>query len=276
MIATSKLIILGVLSVGAGGIALDSYMRVPHGSAKEPSASQFNRLGYLPAKQLSNGISGLPPPPLPGSAAMQYDEQIRALALPLRGTPRYALAQLDAVRTQQGTVDAFQCAFGTAITAERTPRLYELLSRVRIDVRAASYPAKSHFRRQRPFIVHNVHSCYPSDEAMTAEDGSYPSARGAVGWAYALVLAKLNPKRSAEILQRGKDFDQSRTICDQEWQSDIDGGHIVATTIVDHLQHNALYQSDFTAARSEVAAELASAISPAKDCRSEMRALATR
>src|SRR3954469_21606274 len=158
MIATSKLIILGVLSVGAGGIALDSYMRVPHGLAKAPSASQFNSLGYLSAKQLSNGISGFPPPPLPGSAAMQYDEQIRALALPLRGTPRYELAQLDAVRTQEGTVDAFQCAFGTAITAERTPRLYELLSRVRIDVRAASYPAKSHFRRQRPFIVHNVHS----------------------------------------------------------------------------------------------------------------------
>jgi acid phosphatase (class A) len=275
MIPTSKLIILGLIALGAGGIALDRYMTLPHGAAKKPNA-QFERLGYLSPKQLPDGVSLLPPPPPPGSAAIQHDEELRAAALELRGTPRYALAQADAVRTQQGTVDAFQCAFGTAISVERTPRLYQLLSRVRLDVRAASYPAKSHFRRERPFVAHKVRSCYRSDEALVAEDGSYPSARGAVGWAYALVLSKVNPGRAAEILQRGEDFEKSRMICDQEWQSDIDAGRTVATAIVDRVQHNASYQADFAAARSEVAAELASGILPAKDCGPEMRALASR
>jgi len=274
---TSKLVMLGIVALGAVGVTLNGYVKVPWRDAAGTSdRGQFSRLGYLSPRELPNAIALLPPPPAPGSAAMERDEQARAAALPVKGSPRYQLAAVDAVRTQQNTVDAFQCAFGTAITTKATPKLIELLSRVRLDVRAASYPAKAHFRRQRPFVANHVHSCYRDDEAMVQEDGSYPSARGAVGWAYALVLAELNPKRSGEILQRGREFGQSRVVCDQEWQSDIDAGRTIATVTVSRLKANAAFRSDLASARNEVAAALNAAMRPSRDCRAEATALGSR
>ncbi|MFL6777030.1 MAG: acid phosphatase [Sphingomicrobium sp.] len=274
---TSKLVMLGIVALGAVGVTLDGYVKVPwRNAAATGDPGQFSRLGYLSQKDLPNAIAILAPPPVPGSPAMKRDEQTRAEALPLKGSPRYELAAIDAVRTQQNTVDAFQCAFGTAITGRATPKLIELLSRVRLDVRAASYPAKAHFHRQRPFVANNVHSCYRDDEGMVQEDGSYPSARGAVGWAYALVLAKLNPKRAEEILQRGREFAQSRVVCDQEWQSDIDAGRTIAVVTVGRLEANAAFRSDVSSARKEVAAAFDAAVRPARDCRPEAIALASR
>jgi len=274
---TSKLVMLGIVALGALGVTLNGYVKVPwRDAAGTPKPNQSARLGYLRPGDLPNAIALLPPPPAPGSDAMVRDEQARASVLPLEGTPRYRLAAADAVRTQQNTLDAFQCAFGTMITPKATPKLAELLSRVRLDVRATSYPAKAHFRRPRPFVANNTHSCYRDDEAMVQEDGSYPSARSAVGWAYALVLAEINPKRADKILQRGRDFGQSRVICDQEWQSDIEAGRTIATVTVGRLEANAAYQADLAAARKEVAAEFAAAVRPARDCRLEGIALASR
>jgi len=247
---TSKLVMLAIVALGAVGVTLNGYVKVPWRDATgTPRPNQFARLGYLPPSDLPNAIALLPPPPVAGSDAMRRDEQARAAALPLEGTPRYRLAVADAVRTQQNTLDVFQCAFGTTITPKATPKLAELLSRVRLDVRATSYPAKAHFRRLRPFVANNTHSCYRDDEAMVQEDGSYPSARAAVGWAYALVLAEINPKRADAILQRARDFGRSRVICDQEWQSDIEAGRTIATVTVGRLEANAAYQADLAKAR---------------------------
>ena len=73
-----------------------------------------------------------------------------------------------------------------------------------------------------------------------------------VGWAYALVLSKLNPARRAMIMQRGREFGQSRIICDAEWQSDVDAGRLVAVAVVDRLQKTTQFKSDLSAARKEV------------------------
>jgi len=201
-------------------------------------------------------IALLPPLPSPGSEAMTKDEAARTAALPLMGTARYTLAAADAVRSQRDTVNDFQCAFGIGITPERTRGLYELLSRLRLDVRAASYPAKSHFKRRRPFDLHNSQTCYRDDEAMARDDWSYPSARGAVGWTYALVLAELRPDRAKEILQRGRDFGESRIICDQEWRSDIEAGKVVATATLKRIQRTDRFKADIAAAQKEVALEV--------------------
>ncbi len=207
---------------------------------------------------------------------MTKDEEERRAALALRGTPRFALAAADAVRAPDNTINAFQCAFGTEISAERTPVLYRLLLRFRLDVRAASYPAKEHYRRPRPYVLHHARTCYPDDEDTVENDGSYPSARGAVGWAYALVLADLNPARADVILQRGRDFGESRVVCGQEWQSDIDAGRILATETVARLRSTDAFKADLATARKEVAAELATATKPSKDCLAERTALASR
>jgi acid phosphatase (class A) len=275
---TSKLVILGLVALGAVGVTLNGYVKTPWNPSADPSAAKksLNKLGYLSPKDLPNSIALLRPPPAAGSAEEQRDALARNAARELRDTPRYALAASDAVRLHESTAKAFQCAFGTDISIERTPELYALLSRVRLDVRAASYPAKRHFARPRPFVVHNARSCYSGDDEIVHDDGSYPSARGAVGWAYALVLAQLRPERAEAILQRGRDFGQSRVVCDQEWQSDVDAGKTVAIATLRQLAAHEEFKADLGAAREEVAAELAAGAKPSANCGRESAALAQR
>jgi acid phosphatase (class A) len=265
-------------TVGVGAVSFGLYkVQVPwRGAPPSATVGVVTKLGYLSPAELPNMIALLPPPPAPGSETMKADEIARTAAIARKGTPRYALAVAHANREHGNTVNAFQCAFGAGISAERTPRLYRLLARLRLDVRAASYPAKMHFKRPRPFTVHRTRTCYADDEAMASGDWSYPSARGAVGWAYALVLADLRPNRADTILKRARDFGESRVICDQEWASDIEGGRTVAAAMVEKLKTDQAFKVDFAAARDEVAMEIAEGIRPALDCPAERTALASR
>ena len=271
----SKLAI-GITSIAAAALGLGAYVHQRGGPAAASATPRVSTLGYLAASDIPNSVTLLPPPPAEGSKAMAADESARTAALRLGGTPRYALAATDAVRTAANTVQGFVCALGTDISSERTPALFALLSRVRLDVRAASYPAKSHYLRARPFVVHKTHSCYTDDEAMVHEDGSYPSARGAVGWAYALVLAEVAPERKDALMARGSAFGESRVVCDQEWQSDVDAGRLLATETVRRMQSSEAFRADVAKARREVQAELARGVKPARNCASESAALASR
>lgn len=268
--------------VPAAGIAFVAFLGVRSGDlpssdhlSAPATANHYSTLGYLAAQELPDSVALLPPPPQVGSAAMKRDEDARTAALRLHGRARYRLAAADANRDQAATATAFECAFGTEISAARTPTLYKLLSKVRLDVRAASYVAKSHFLRPRPFAVHNTHTCYPPDEQNVRNDGSYPSARGAVGWAFSLILADLNPDRAAQIAQRGRDFLQSRLICDEEWQSDVDAGQTIGEATLRHIYQKPDFRADLSAARKEAAAALASH-SAAPECKSERVALVSR
>ena len=146
---------------------------------------------------------------------------------------------------------------------------------MRIDVRHAAGPLRDRYKRKQPFTVYKTKTCSPEDEALVSNQGSYPSARGAVGWSYALVLAELNPARAAEILQRGRDFGESRVICGSHWQSDIDAGNEVGRLVVARLHQSEQFEADFKAAKSEVARLIESGAKPSGACRRPM-ALARR
>ena len=244
-----KLLFAAVVTVAGIGLAVSKHSGAPPGAG--PVKADGLLPGYLRSSSLPDGVAMLQGPPSTGSVDMKRDEDARAAALKLRGTPRYALAAADAVRVQKDTAEAFQCAFGSVISAERTPTLYKLLFRVRFDVRAASYPAKRHFERARPFAAHKARSCYPPDEKMFREDGSYPSARGAVGWAYAAVLAQLRPERARQIMERGAEFGRSRVVCDLEWLSDVEAGRTIATVTLARLRADPAFNADMALARKE-------------------------
>ena len=272
--AASRLLI-PVAAVAIIGIFLSQSGNFPGESAKLAGNLRSTTLGYLTPEELPDSVALLPPPPKPGSPAMKSDDRARAAALAQKGTARYELAAADADREQAPTATAFQCAFGTEINAKRTPALYELLAKLRLDIRSASYPAKSHFRRPRPFAVYNTHTCYPIDERNVRDDGSYPSARGAVGWAYGEVLAELNPARAGQIQERAREFGQSRIVCDEEWLSDVDAGRVVAEATVERIQDKPRFRADMSAARGEIAAALKSGVK-APNCQAETTALASR
>ena len=63
------------------------------------------------------------------------------------------------------------------------------------DAGLATYGAKNHYNRVRPFVHFNEGTCNPDDEALLRKDGSYPSGHTSIGWAWALVLTEIAPER---------------------------------------------------------------------------------
>jgi acid phosphatase (class A) len=59
-----------------------------------------------------------------------------------------------------------------------------LMRRTLADAGLATYKAKDHYKRARPFVESKAAICTPQDEAMLRKDGSYPSGHAALGWAW--------------------------------------------------------------------------------------------
>jgi len=229
--------------------------------------------GYL-GRDLPDSLALLPPPPAAGSAAFANDEAVHAQSQRLKGTARYAQATRDAELSFPQASDNFACALGVPIDRQRTPRLYLLLQRTMVDAGLATYGAKNQYQRVRPFVVHDEGTCLPKDEAALRKDGSYPSGHTAIGWGWAMVLTQVAPDRANALLARGRQFGESRLVCNAHWQSDVLEGRAVASGAFAKLQSNADFLADVAAARKEVAAQRAAGAQPA-GCDAEAAALAT-
>jgi len=272
MMTPQQLLIGGAAVIAAGLVA---HYAPTMSSAVSPKPMQsVNGFGYL-SGATPEGLVNLPPPPAPGSATMQRDVEAREAALRLKDRARYAEAVVDSDRSFPKTLKAYSCAMGMDVSEKATPRLARLLNKMRIDVRHAAGGLRDRYKRKQPFAVYNTPTCSPEDEALVSSQGSYPSARSAVGWSYALVLAELNPERAAEILQRGRDFGESRVICDAHWQSDIDAGNEVGRLVVARLHQDKEFAADLQAAKAEVGQRRAAGAKPSGQCNGS-RALANR
>lgn len=123
------------------------------------------------------------------------------------------------------------------------------------DAGLASYKAKNHYQRVRPFAEKGGGSCTPEEEEEAlSRDGAYPSGDTTAGWMMALVLAELVPSRADAVLQRGHDFGFSRVICRVHWMSDTVGGRVVAAATFARVQSDPVSQAQLAAARKEMAA----------------------
>lgn len=228
----------------------------------------------LTRRQLPNSIALVPPPPVLGSVEhLADDEQRRAMQV-LRNTPRFALARQDANLKFPASTQAFSCAMGVPISQEHTPHLAMLMRRTLTDAGLATYAAKYHYKRTRPFIGTQEATCTPEDEGSLARDGSYPSGHAAIGWAWGLVLAQVAPERAQALLERGLSYGRSRAVCGVHWMSDIAAGQTVGAATVAKLQSNAHFVAQLAAARAEVAAVRATGAMPHRDCTAEASALA--
>ncbi|MES1198659.1 MAG: phosphatase PAP2 family protein [Pseudomonadota bacterium] len=230
--------------------------------------------GYLDTRALPNSLSLLPPPPALRSGGFARDEAIAASVAALRGTSRWARAASDADLKFPHAAATFACASGITISQTTTPHLYALLERIMIDVGLSTYAAKNHYQRTRPFVELNTTTCEPSDEAMLRHDGSYPSGHSAVGWAWALILTEIAPDHTDAILARGRDFGESRIICNAHWQSDVDAGRVIAAATVARLHADPAFLTDLIAAREEIAMARTHGAHPSKNtCDAEAASL---
>ena len=229
--------------------------------------------GYLERALLPDSLALLPPPPAKDSPLRAADEASYRATRALLPTPRGALARADARLDFPAATTAFACAAQLDITAEATPHLYTLLRRSLVDAGGATYRAKDHYRRLRPFAEYQHANCTPEEDARLVKDGSYPSGHAALGWAWALLLAELMPERADALLQRGYAYGQSRAICGVHWQSDVEAGRVVGAAAVARLHANPVFQAQLRAAEGEVRAARAAGRGTRQDCAAEAAAL---
>ncbi|MDR6096302.1 phosphatase PAP2 family protein [Stenotrophomonas sp. SORGH_AS_0321] len=249
-------------------------------TASRPTAVEANvttkAVGYLEAAAVPASLALVPAPPVAGSAGFALDEQVSREARALRGTPRFAQATRDAELGFPEGANQFSCAIGLDVDAQRTPALYRLLERSRIDASAATRVAKKHHQRPRPFMVNGEPTCTPEDEAGLRGNGSYPSGHTSIGWAWALLLSEIVPDRADAIIARGRNYGESRLVCNVHWQSDILEGRFMGAAAVARLHDNPVFQRDLLAARREIDAARRSGQQSSRDCAAEEAVLKVR
>lgn len=208
--------------------------------------------GYLEPAALPDSLVLLPAPPVPGSAAEARDREAAVAAVAQRGSPRWQLAARDADLFGPKATSAFSCAAGVAIGVKTTPRLDALLRKVIPDLGLATYAAKTHYQRTRPFVANGEPNCTPEASAALAKDGSYPSGHAAIGYGWGLILAELLPDHATRLAARGREFADSRRICNVHWQSDVEAGQLVAAATIARLHADTRFRSDLDAVRKEL------------------------
>ena len=265
---------LGAASVLAAALAACASTPAPvargHGTPAEPAPT-----GYLQGAAIPDSQALSPPPPAPGSAWAALDEAIARQATALRGSARFAQAGADADLRFPARAGQFSCALGVAVDSEHTPALYRLLQRSLIDASAATRAAKNHYRRPRPFMVNGQPTCTPDDEPHLRGSGSYPSGHTAIGWAWALILSEIAPERATALLERGRNYGQSRLVCNVHWYSDVQQAQTLGAATVARLHDNPGFVADLGAARRELAAARVHPRPLPRDCAAEAAALAT-
>lgn len=262
------------LAIACFALAGCGSMDVQNKSVSIPGGFPGLLAGYLAPEALPNSLALTPPVPAPGSAALALDEEISRRSFVLRDTPRWTLAASDANLNFPHAAGAFSCVLNAPVSEADTPRLYRLLRRTLTDMGGATYAAKTHYNRARPFVWNKQPLCTPQDQTWLEKDGSYPSGHTAAGWGWALILTEISPAQTDAILSRGRSFGESRNICNVHWHSDVVQARNVAAGVVARLHAEPAFRADLAAAKAELDAVRSKGLKPIRDCTMEAAALA--
>jgi acid phosphatase (class A) len=262
---------LVALTIATSAFAADNSSTT--GAQNRVSTLSTRVLGYLTPETMPSSAALVPPPPIAGSAAVARDEEGNRQILELNGSPRWQLAAQDAVLTFPALAETFACALNASIDQERTPRLMTLLRRTLIDAGRSTSEAKKRYQRARPFMTNGKPICTPHREDALRADGSYPSGHSAIGYAFGLVLSELAPDQAEALVARGRQFGNSRLVCNVHWPSDVLEGQMMGAAVVARLHAEPEFRADMEAARAELAAVRTKEQAATRDCKIEQEAL---
>lgn len=233
----------------------------PHAAGPATPAAEINAAsatppptdltGYLSADAL-DGTRILGPPPAVDSARAEAERQAYEETRALAGTPRWEKAIQDNDLWTGGAFRGLSCALGRELSEQRTPVTLRILHRIELDVRTVGVPPKLFYGRVRPAIGNDRPICVPRTEFLR-ENPSYPSGHSMAGWAWALVLAELQPQSADAVLQMGREVGESRVICGVHFQSDIEAGRTLSSAMVARLHAEPAFMADMAQARRELA-----------------------
>jgi len=205
-------------------------------------------MAYLPSNPVDYARV-LPPPPVAGSAADKADRQAVLAAQKQQGTARGAVAVAD-VKVEPNRIAS---ALGTTLNRALTPRTILLMNRLRHDTRRLSDESKDHWKRPRPYqVIPGLVLAAPKPGTPVKPSWAYPSGHAIWGMATALTLAELVPEKRAALLQRARDFGQSRVIVGVHWPSDVAAGAKAGELLFQALKNDPGFQRDLAAARTEL------------------------
>jgi acid phosphatase (class A) len=241
-----------LLFVAYGSIGAFGQVPADHSYSKSVSSQPRARVvGYLAGRE-PDFLSMLPPYPVFNS--MQDEADVATLQQWQQPDDflRWKLANTDV----KMSYDRFAQAFGAEIATTNTPLLVHLLNRVEQDVQAVAFSAKNFYDRPRPYQRFQMeHVCgaekAPAPEVPLKGGSSYPSGHTSFGWAAALILAEVAPEHAQTLLARGHEYGESRVVCGVHYPSDIVGGELVATAVVERLHGEPEFEKDLTCAKEE-------------------------
>lgn len=214
----------------------------------------------------------LPPPPATGSPEAVAERKAFAASAAAIGTPRWAEAGDQVFPTAPQVTAQIGCALGRRISPATTPVTARLMANIAADLRQPVEAAKSHFKRDRPFVhADDTRTCDPRTlGSLGGSTGgtlsfSYPSGHAAYGEAWSRALAQAAPDHADALTAWGRRFGDNRVVCRVHWPSDIAAGRRLGAALHARLTANPAFRTDLAAARAELArASAATGCAPAR------------
>ena len=208
---------------------------------------------YIDPGMLPDTTEILPAPPGAATPTQTSDDAIFRRTRAYEGTPRWTLAQHDAILDPTTVVDDFSCALGTKLSPSNAPALFKIFDRAGGDIGSMFQRPKDEYRRARPFVGNRLPICVARTPQFIASP-SYPSGHTTIEFSVALILAELAPDRGSEILARGRTLGESRIVWGVHWASDVEAGFLSAAVFVAALHGSLDFRNDLDTARQQVAA----------------------
>ena len=197
------------------------------------------------------------PPPAPASAEATAERARLAGSTTAIGTQRWQQASTQVFPASAQVTAQIACALGRQVT----PTTARLLARAGTDVSQSVEPAKSFFKRDRPFVGQSdPRTCDPrSLGGLGGSTGgvlsyAYPSGHAAYGELWGKILSAAVPASAASVTAWGRQLGDNRVVCRVHWPSDVAAGRKLANAVYAKLRTNRQFNADLAAARAELAA----------------------
>ena len=188
----------------------------------------------------------LPAPPVDGSLAAK-SELAEVKAIEAARTPK----ELERAKHDDETESAsiFADVLGPAFDLAKLPASAKMFADIRNDEKLAANAAKSHFKRNRPWVVDAaLKPCSNHD----APQSSFPSGHATMGFAFAVVLAEIVPEKSKDLLARASEYAENRLVCGMHFRRDIVAGEVLGTAIALEMLHNPAFRGEVDASAKEL------------------------
>ncbi len=128
-----------------------------------------------------------------------------------------------------------------------------IVTKVVLDSANSTAVAKEKYHRARPYYYYEKSSCDGEDSSSKKRELSYPSGHAIRGITVARVLAKILPNKYREqLFYRGMEYGNSRVICGDHWQSDIEASRVLSGFVMNALEQNNKYKISIKQAKQKV------------------------